>query len=514
MGVAPVERFAGAPSGHHPQSFLSSARSVIVVGIPIPEGVLAFPEMMKGSELIPEEMRMDVLQGYYYRTSGYDIINRALEDICLRLTLTLEEEGFRSLYFAPTFGDQYSSYYDKIRMGLFSNRHAAARAGLGEFGLNNLIVNPNYGPRVRYASIITAAELPIPEESWEYDKPGIGEQEHPLFYRYHSAQANLFARSVLEGKPYPLKAMVIAGSNPALTWPNSNRVREALSRLDFLTVFDQYMTETAKLGDLVLPVGGYWCEDELWEICQHYSIPVLGLSPKLPLDNNRPGDWQFWRNIVVKMGYEHKLPWKNKHDYFNYRLSPLNITVNHLMELPDGISFVEKKEKSYSKEGFNTKTGKVELLSPELSEYGYNPLPIYKEPTESPVSTPELFKIYPMVASTGNRISCYMHSRFRNITDFRRYCPEPEIEIHPSDADCLGVNSGDFVILKSSRGSIKARAKINEDTIVGIIFISHGWEESNANCLTADDQLDPVTGFPPNRSFLARIIKSDEQRGI
>ncbi len=159
MGIASVERFAGAPAGHHPCNFVQGARSVLVIGIPIPRGVMNYPGMMQGSELIPENLRPDVLQGYYYRTAGYDIINRALEDISLKITLFLEEQGFITVYFAPTFGNLYSDYYDKIKVGLFSTRHAAVRAGLGEFGLNNLVVNPRFGSGVRYAAVITEAEL-------------------------------------------------------------------------------------------------------------------------------------------------------------------------------------------------------------------------------------------------------------------------------------------------------------------------------------------------------------------
>lgn len=159
MGIAPVERFAGAPAGHRPCSFVPEARSIIVIGIPVPRGVMNYPVMMQGSELVPESLRADVLQGYYYRTAGYDIINRALEDIALRVTLFLEEKNNITVYFAPTFGNLYSNYYDKIKVGLFSVRHAAVRAGLGEFGLNNLVVNPLYGSGVRYAAIISEAEL-------------------------------------------------------------------------------------------------------------------------------------------------------------------------------------------------------------------------------------------------------------------------------------------------------------------------------------------------------------------
>ena len=76
------------------------------------------------------------------------------------MTLFFEELGYRTLYFTPTFGRHYDGYYEKYWAALFSHRHAAVRAGLGEFGLNNLVVNPKYGPRVRFNSIITSAELP------------------------------------------------------------------------------------------------------------------------------------------------------------------------------------------------------------------------------------------------------------------------------------------------------------------------------------------------------------------
>lgn len=160
LGVAPVERFDGAPSGHHPRDFLEKARNVVVIGVPIPEGVLYREEMMKGSPAVPEEERLELLQNYFYYTSGFEIINTRLEQLSLRLGLLFQEQGYRTLFFTPTFGKQYNNYYEKYGVAPFSHRHAAVRAGLGEFGLNNLVVNPKYGPRVRYNSIVTAAELP------------------------------------------------------------------------------------------------------------------------------------------------------------------------------------------------------------------------------------------------------------------------------------------------------------------------------------------------------------------
>ncbi|NLC11033.1 MAG: molybdopterin-dependent oxidoreductase [Firmicutes bacterium] len=351
----------------------------------------------------------------------------------------------------------------------------------------------------------------LPKEDLEKEKtaPGIGEEEYPLYYRYQYAQANLYARAILEGKPYPLKAMIVAGSNPVLTWPNSGRVKEALSRLEFLAVIDHQLTETAELAHLVLPVGTFWHEDELWNISGNYFVPALGLAPKLPLKGDapdKPGDWQLWRNIVQKMGYEHKLPWETKQDFLNHRLVPLKVTVGDLQNMPDGY-LLERREKSYVEKGFRTPSGKVELYSSMLDKYEYSPLPVYSDPAEASFYSPDGSPT--IAASTGNRLNCYLHSRFRSIEKLRQLSPEPQVEINTRDAQRMGIESGDIVMLESSWGSIKVKANVSEKVMPGVVFIPHGWEDANANYLTADERLDPVTGFPPCRSFLVQIKKTN-----
>lgn len=161
FGVAQVARFDNSPAGHHPTDFVKKARSVIVTGMPIMRGILGYPEMLKGSDLVPEDVRPEYLQSYFYYSTTYGIINPHLENICLKLSFVLEEAGFRSVYFYPTYGQAYKRFRDMLPepVGIFSLRHAAVRAGLGEFGLNNLVLNPVYGARVRYNCVITEAEL-------------------------------------------------------------------------------------------------------------------------------------------------------------------------------------------------------------------------------------------------------------------------------------------------------------------------------------------------------------------
>ena len=161
FGVASVDRFEGAPRGHHPSEIVKGAAVVVTFGIPQVEQVADWDEMFQDSELLGPDIRNTMLQDYLYREVNYNFINNRLDQISHRLAIFLQAQGFRSTLFPATFGPQYEKFHDMMPnwMGLFSQRHAAVRAGLGEFGLNNVVVTPEYGPRVRFNSVITQAPL-------------------------------------------------------------------------------------------------------------------------------------------------------------------------------------------------------------------------------------------------------------------------------------------------------------------------------------------------------------------
>jgi epoxyqueuosine reductase QueG len=156
-GVASVDRFDGAPKGHHPCELLPGAKTVFTFGIRLLDRVMEWPDLLQGSPLFPEEMRQEALHALFYRRSGYDIVNDHLNDIALILANFLEDLGYPSVFFPATYG----ALPDRMAQfpGMFSQRHAAVRAGLGEFGLNNVVVTERYGPRIRFNSVITAAPL-------------------------------------------------------------------------------------------------------------------------------------------------------------------------------------------------------------------------------------------------------------------------------------------------------------------------------------------------------------------
>lgn len=152
VGVASVDRFEGAPKGHHPRDLLRRARSVVVIAHRFFQGVLECDRFGRGSDLIPKEELWEV-QGTIFRFM-YDTANMRLQMIAAQIAAFLEERGYASLPL-PAGGQKVGAG----RYAFFSHRHAAVAAGLGEFGLNNLLLTPEYGPRVRLNSVITTAEL-------------------------------------------------------------------------------------------------------------------------------------------------------------------------------------------------------------------------------------------------------------------------------------------------------------------------------------------------------------------
>lgn len=186
VGVAPVERFDPMPPvhdkvpvGHHPRDFLLEARSVVSIAMPILNPVVDAPANLAVRELdmIPNRIKYPYMEMLYNRV-GHVMQDVMLEHIAQLVGQYLVSEGHDAMVF-PTTGlhphiDGLTDFeiwegedpsWAKKRspfgytFGAFSHRHAATRAGLGEFGYNNIVLTRQFGPRQRWNSIITDAEL-------------------------------------------------------------------------------------------------------------------------------------------------------------------------------------------------------------------------------------------------------------------------------------------------------------------------------------------------------------------
>lgn len=344
----------------------------------------------------------------------------------------------------------------------------------------------------------------------EFNKEAIGSKEFPLFCKtYNVAQANILSDAILEGQPYPIRAMIVIGSNPLLSWPNTNKLRRALEKLDFLVVMDNFMTETAKLADLIIP-GSFFVERyELWNKVGASGEGIIGVSSKLIESNKGIVEWEFIRDIARAMGYEKDFPWDTEEEAIDYRFERLGKSLGEISNMDYGYKHKVFKEKKYEESGFNTPSKKVEIYSKTLEDLGYDPLPVYYEQIEDKYSSKELAEEYPLTLSTGARYIEYYHSRYRNIRSLKEYKSnkEPMVRIHSQIAKKHKINNGDMVTVKSMRGRINLKAEITDEILPTTLIIKHGWNSANANELTDNETLDQITGFPPDRSLLVKIGK-------
>ena len=140
VGIAPVSRFKNAPVGFHPKNIMSGVRSVIVIGMRFPLGLLQ--AKCKAAT-----------------TKAYEIVFHRLDHCAYELSLFIEELGGKAV---PVPADSPYEFWDAARQegrGTLSHRHAAVLAGLGNLGKNGILITPEFGNRVNLASIMT--DLPL-----------------------------------------------------------------------------------------------------------------------------------------------------------------------------------------------------------------------------------------------------------------------------------------------------------------------------------------------------------------
>jgi len=363
-----------------------------------------------------------------------------------------------------------------------------------------------YGPGFRMTSLRVHGK-PV-------DGPPIG-TEYPIFTKYTQEQSVVPAiEQLCTGNPYPIKALLINGCNPALTWPNSTKFTRCSKNLDIMVVMDIFMTDTAKMADLVLP-GTTFLETENIRIypndMSRGGLPLIAKSNRVidPVGNSIE-DWKIWAKLGINMGYGEYFPWKNNEELFEFLLVGTNISLDQLKNNPGGIYYGSRSYQKYVAEGFNTPSQKVEIYSKTLEDHNYDPLPTFHEPTESPVSRKDLADKYPYMFVSGPRTIVYNHSQGRNLSVMRKILPEPLLEINPETASALEIKDGDYVKVESLRGSVNVKARLTKDVLTATVFMQHGWREANANLLTNDEERDPISGYPGFRSVMCRLSKVTE----
>jgi anaerobic selenocysteine-containing dehydrogenase len=318
--------------------------------------------------------------------------------------------------------------------------------------------------------------------SEEQKEKRIGLDKYPLLrYGFVQPQTDATVEAMVTGKPYPIKGAWLQTTNPlACTGADPHKLLKGFEQMDFVAMADIFMNPTAvACADILLPSttfperdGIRACDNpqfgatlnKVTQIGECKSDPEINLelgkrfNPEAwPWDNVQDMFSELFQDSYLKMNFDEVRAAAPIYPHYDYRKHEIG------------------KARMDGEIGFNTPTGRVELYSTVLEQCGLDPLPYFEEPTYSPYSTPELYKEYPLILTTGARDWASFHSEHRQVKRLRSLKPWPEVEIHPDTAKQYGLQHGDWVWVENQFGRAKRKVKVTPTINPRIVNTDHGW---------------------------------------
>lgn len=355
-------------------------------------------------------------------------------------------------------------------------------------------------------------------------RKALGRDRFPVYSSYRGeSHAIALPQAVLDGDPYAIKSLIIVGGSIITAWPQPAVWRKTLAALDFLVCLDRFMTADAAHADIVLPATTYYEQRSY----MRYG-PLFRIREKVidPIGEARPGFF-ILAELAERLGYGHLYP-QTEDELLHHALAGTGFSLEDVeaaggtVKLPPMMMQYKKWEKGLLRKdgqpGFETLTGKLEIASTVLAEHGFDPLPVYTEPGESPVSQPDLAKRFPLVFMSGSRVTTDFRSQFHGIEGLVQQRPEPTVMLNAQDARSRGIEHGDLVDVHTPRARVTFRAEVTDGIMPGVVDAAMGgggpvgpeaWQECNVNELTDLSRYDPISGFPVYKALLCDVVKRE-----
>jgi anaerobic selenocysteine-containing dehydrogenase len=301
----------------------------------------------------------------------------------------------------------------------------------------------------------------------------------------------------------PVKAMIVYNSNPAAVAPDRNAVLRGLAREDLFTVvLEHFQTDTADWADIVLPAT---TQLEHWDIHLAYGHHYVSLNrPAIaPVGEAKPNS-EIFRLIAARMGMSEPLMGDDDLTLIRQSLAAQSpkldgVTLDTLLERGWMRLNVPTPFLPYAEGNFSTPSGKCEFFSARLAEMGLDPLPTYIPPYESVERDPALVARLPLTL-ISSPAHTFLNTTFVNVTSLRRQAHEPEVLLHPADAERRGIGAGVMVTVHNDRGAFVAKARVEPSIREGVVWAPSIWwgklaaDGANANQTTSQRLTDLGNG--------------------
>ncbi len=294
-----------------------------------------------------------------------------------------------------------------------------------------------------------------------------------------------------------IKGMYVMGENPAMSDPDVEHARKALSHLDHLVVQDIFLTETGMFADVILPASAW---PEKTGTVTNTNRQVQMGRKALDAPGEAKEDW--W--ITVELARRLGLDW----DYDTPRMvfnemkmsmrSLHHITWNRL-ENESAVTYPSLSNEDPGQpvvfgDGFPRRAGRAKFTPARVSP---------------PAETPD--ESFPMILTTGRQLEhWHTGSMTRRATTLDALEPEANASLHPRTLRALGVAPGDMITVETRRGAIQIMARADRAVAEDMVFVPFAYVEAAANVLT-NPQLDPFGKIPEFKFSACRVSKADDQ---
>lgn len=311
------------------------------------------------------------------------------------------------------------------------------------------------------------------------------------------------ARQISQGLPYPVKGLWAHGMNFRM-FNGDKELEKAIKELDFFVDIDLFLTDSAKLADIVLPCCSSFERSEFkvyGGAHGQWTEPVIA-----PLGESRADD-EILCELARRLDLDDDMLKAGPEACVRYILRETPIDVDFLKansQFPQKLEGVEVIPVGEHK--FKTPTGKFELWSTVIEKHpGLDPLPTWKDSIDA--ADPEE---YPFRLVAGARLSTALHSRLHDVPWLRSMRPQPTADLNDADAARMGIRRGDLIELRTGTGSITVAANPTLRVKAGTVHMYHGYREADVNSIIPPGHNDPYSGFPGYRSVRCAVTKKEE----
>lgn len=370
-------------------------------------------------------------------------------------------------------------------MQRFTNSGQAMRAMLALLAVTGQIGKPGAG--WMYANLQTQVFSPV-KDPLDFYPP-----ETPDGVVRVTVSTARLGRDVPAQKDPPLRVAWVERGNPIPQNPETHAVLRAFRALDFRVVVDEFLTDTAREADVVLPSKSFF---EQTDVIGAYWHPYLQLRRKVmePPPEVKP-ETEIYRALGRRLGIAEEalsaaLPGPSDaavETWLEGRLGPLGLSLASFAEGP--VLSPAFEEVAFAGLRFPTPSGRIELSSEEAERrWGVPRLPEFREAEERPDPAGR-FPLHLLTPNTKNRI----HSQFGNLAAIRRMSPAPFVAMHPRDARARGLAAGSTARIFNDRGELRLPVTLDRGLRSGCVSVTNGYwlsEEAAVNVLSMGRETD------------------------